>query len=70
MAESLLTQLKRQGTKYGRRWTIRRDSNSKLIEIKLIFNPKEYETYKDARTMYGDRALIKILENERIIRNK
>jgi hypothetical protein len=67
---SLLTQLKRQKTVYGRRWTIRRDSKGKLTELKLLFNPKEYETYKSAKKMYGDRAIIKILEDERSNRDK
>ena len=70
MGESLLTQLKRQGTIYGRRWTIRRDSEGKLTELKMLFNPKEYATYKSARKMYGDRAVIKILEDERSNRDK
>ena len=70
MTMSLLTQLKKQGTIYGRRWTIRRDDEGKLTEIKLLFNPKEYSEYKSAKPMYGDRAIIKILEDERSNRNK
>ena len=67
---SLLTQLKREGTVYGRRWTIRRNSEGKLTELKMLFNPKEYETYKTAKEIYGDKAIIKILEDERSNRNK
>ena len=62
---TLLTQLKKQGTVRGRRWTTRRDKNGKLTEVKMIFNPNEYSTYKTARKMYGDKALIKILEDEK-----
>ena len=61
----LLQQLKRQKTKYGRRWTIKRDNEGNIIEVKMLFNPKEYATYKTARQMYGDKALIKILEAEK-----
>ena len=62
---TLLNQLRKQGTVRGRRWTIRRDKDEKLTEVKLIFNPDEYVTYKNAREMYGDRKLIEILETER-----
>lgn len=62
---SLRTMLKRQGTVRGRRWTIRRNEQNKLTEIKLLFNPKEYAMYKNSKPMYGDKQLIKILEDER-----
>ena len=62
---TLLRELKKQGTVRGRRWTIRRDKEGKLTEVKMIYNPTKYSAYKTARDMYGDRALIKILENEK-----
>ena len=62
---TLLNQLRKQGTVRGRRWTTRRDKDEKLTEVKLIFNPSEYGTYKNSREMYGDRKLIGILETER-----
>ena len=62
---TLLNQLRKQGTVRGRRWTIRRDKDEKLTEVKLIFNPNEYAAYKNPREMYGDRKLIGILETER-----
>ena len=62
---SLRVLLKRQGTIRGRRWTIRKDSNDKLTEVKMIFNPDEYSKYKNTKIMYGDKALLKILENEK-----
>ena len=34
-------------------------------EVKMIFNPDEYIQFKNSRKMYGDKALIKILENEK-----
>jgi len=62
---SLRVLLKRQGTVRGRRWTIRKDSTDKLTEVKMIFNPDEYSRQKGAKTMYGDKSLLKILENEK-----
>ena len=62
---SLRSTLKRQGTVRGRRWTIRRDEQDKLTEVKMIFNPDEYSKYENAKTMYGGKALLKILENEK-----
>ena len=62
---SLRSTLKRHGTVRGRRWTIRRDEQDKLTEVKMIFNPDEYSKYENAKTMYGDKALLKILENEK-----
>ena len=61
---SLREQLKRTKTVRGRRWTIRRDKSENLTEIKMIYNPQEYEQYKNTRKMYGDKALLKILEKE------
>jgi len=63
---SLREQLKKNKTVRGRRWTIRRDSKGKLTEVKMIYNPKEYATYKNSREMYGDKNLLKILELENI----
>ena len=61
---SLRQQLKKQGTVRGRRWTIRRNSEDVLTEVKMIYNPEEYKKYKTARKMYGDKALLAILEKE------
>ena len=60
-----LKMLKIQGTVRGRRWTIRRDSEDNLTEVKMIFNPDEYKESKKAKEMYGDRAIIKILIKEK-----
>jgi hypothetical protein len=60
---SLRTQLRSQKRSVrGRRWTIREDKNGFLTEVKMIFLPEEYVKFKDARQMYGDKALLKILE--------
>ena len=59
---SLRTVLKRQGTVYGRRWVIKRHPDNTIKEVKLIFNPKEYEQFKTSKPMIGDRVLLKELE--------
>ena len=48
----------------GRRWTVR-ETDGYITEVKMIFNPDEYSKYENAKTMYGDKALLKILENEK-----
>tara|TARA_R110000824_G_scaffold14863_4_gene62947 strand:+ start:969 stop:1166 length:198 start_codon:yes stop_codon:yes gene_type:complete len=58
---NLLHQLKKQGTIRGRRWIIKWDTNNKVREVKLIFNPIEYSANKNAKKLYGDREVIKIL---------
>ena len=40
---SLRETLRRNKTVNGRRWTIRRNTEGKLTEVKMIYNPKEYE---------------------------
>jgi|TARA_R110002012_G_scaffold7040_1_gene33313 hypothetical protein len=62
---SLRLHLKRVGTARGRRWIVKRDSDDNIREVKMIFNPDEYETFKTSKPMYGDRALIKILDDEK-----
>jgi len=61
---SLRETLRRNKTVNGRRWTIRRNTEGKLTEVKMIYNPKEYEQYSNSRKMYGDRQLLKILDKE------
>tara|TARA_R110002096_G_scaffold266497_1_gene460062 strand:- start:1618 stop:1827 length:210 start_codon:yes stop_codon:yes gene_type:complete len=62
---SLVSHLKRTGTARGRRWIVKRDKEDKIQEVKMIYNPEEYKKSKNSRTMFGDRALIKILDNEK-----
>ena len=65
MKPSLRLHLKREGTRRGRRWIIKRDTEDNIKEVKMIYNPDEYEKFKPSRPMIGDRALIKILDNEK-----
>ena len=44
------------------RWTIRKDKEGFVSEVKMIFKPEEYEKFKSARTMYGDKDLLNLLE--------
>lgn len=59
---TLRQQLKKEKTVRGRRWTIRKDRDGFLTEVKMIFKPDEYEKFKSARSMYGDKDLLQILE--------
>ena len=61
---TLRTQLKNNKTVRGRRWTVRRDSQDNIIEVKMLYNPHEYEKYKNAKPMFGDKALLKLLEKD------
>ena len=61
----LLNQLRKQGTIRGRRWVIKRDSKNNIEEVKLIYDPQNYATFKKSKPMIGDRKLIEILETER-----
>lgn len=58
---SLREQLGRNKTVRGRRWTIRTNSKGELTEIKMIYNPDEYVKSTNAKKMYGDKDLLKIL---------
>lgn len=59
---SLRTQLRNSKTIRGRRWTLRKDNKGFITEVKMIFKPEEYIKNKSARIMYGDKALLKLLE--------
>ena len=61
---SLRKAMKRQGTVRGRRWIIKRNPDDTIREVKLIFNPKEYEQMKRSKPMVGDRKLLIELEKE------
>ena len=39
-------------------------------QVKMIFKPEEYVKFKSARTMYGDKDLLNILEKDKIARNE
>ena len=59
---SLRTQLKKDKTVRGRRWTIKKDKDGMLTHVKMIFKPEEYIKFKNPKKMYGDKDLLKILE--------
>ena len=45
--------------------------DSKLVrEVKLVYNPDEYRTGKQARPLHTIKGLIKILENDKNKRNE
>ena len=43
---SLRTTLRNNKTVRGRRWTIRKDKEGFVSEVKMIFKPEEYEKFK------------------------
>ena len=47
----------------GRRWTVR-ETDGYITEVKMIFNPDEYSKNKNAKPMYADKALLKLLDND------
>jgi hypothetical protein len=59
---SLRTQLRNSKTVRGRRWIVKRNTDQTIKEVKMIFKPEEYIKLKASKTMYGDKALLKILE--------
>ena len=58
----LIDQLKRNTTVRGRRWVVKRDPNNNIKEVKMIYNPEEYERFESSKPMLGDKALLEILE--------
>ena len=50
---------------HSERWIIKRDDTGKIREVKLIFNPEEYIMGKKPRTLYNQKELIKVLENDK-----
>lgn len=61
---NLRQQLKKNKTVRGRRWTVKKDSSGMLTHVKMIFMPEEYEKFKKSKPMHGDKALLKILEQD------
>tara|TARA_B110000908_G_C10230319_1_gene440223 strand:- start:1025 stop:1261 length:237 start_codon:yes stop_codon:yes gene_type:complete len=59
---TLRQQLKKNKTVRGRRWTVREGKDGFITDVKMIFKPEEYEKFKSARTMYGDKDLLNLLE--------
>tara|TARA_R100001463_G_scaffold42329_1_gene88826 strand:- start:624 stop:839 length:216 start_codon:yes stop_codon:yes gene_type:complete len=62
---SLRTQLKSlKRSIRGRRWTIKKNKNGFITHVKMIFKPEEYGKAKKAKTMYGDKDLLELLEKD------
>ena len=61
---SYLSFLKRGSLDTNLRWIVKFHPSGKVREVKQIFNPKEYVTYQNHRTLYNKQELIKILEND------
>ena len=67
---SYLTHLKRTKHHHSCRWIVKYDNNNRVREVKLVYNPVEYRTGPNARSLHTIKGLIKILENERSISNR
>tara|TARA_R110001583_G_scaffold8915_1_gene42074 strand:- start:1732 stop:1929 length:198 start_codon:yes stop_codon:yes gene_type:complete len=61
---SFLIHLKRANIRSDIRWIVKYH-NSRIKEVKQIFNPDEYKSNKNAKIMYNRKELIKILENDK-----
>ena len=63
---SYLNHLKRIRMHKDSRWIVKNNpENGKIREVKLIFNPEEYQKGKKARTLYDQDQIIKLLENDK-----
>lgn len=60
-----MTHLKRNKMHYSSRWIVKYDVNNLIKEVKLIFNPKEYRKFPNAKTLNTQDGVIKILENDK-----
>ena len=61
---SYLTHLKRNKMHHSSRWVVKY-KDVLIKEVKLIFNPEEYRTLKNAKPLHTQKGLIKILENDK-----
>jgi hypothetical protein len=61
---SYLTHLKKTKMHHSSRWIVKYD-NDLVKEVKLIYSPEEYRSFKKARTLNTQKGLIKILENDK-----
>jgi|TARA_R100001594_G_C3884577_1_gene226876 hypothetical protein len=66
---SYLSHLKRNNHHYSSRWIVKYDDDGLVREVKLIYSPEEYRTFKNARKLNTKEGLIKILENDKERRN-
>ena len=56
----------------GRRWIVKKNKDTSIKEVKLIFNPDEYIKFKGSRKLHTDKQLLKVLNthHEEFVRNK
>ena len=67
---SYLTHLKRATHHHSCRWVVKYDDSKLVREVKLVYNPDEYRTGNQARSLHTIKGLIKILENDKNKRNE
>ena len=67
---SYLTHLKRTKHHHSCRWVVKYYDSKLVREVKLVYNPDEYRTGKQARPLHTIKGLIKILENDKNKRNE
>tara|TARA_R110002020_G_scaffold424388_2_gene633584 strand:- start:16192 stop:16398 length:207 start_codon:yes stop_codon:yes gene_type:complete len=60
-----LTHLKKTKMHYKNRWVVKYDKNNFIKEVKLIFNPEEYRTLRNAKPLHTQKGVIKILEKDK-----
>jgi hypothetical protein len=68
--QTLKKQLKDKGIMKGRKWFTKLDDRGLIKEIKMVFNAKEYSESNPNRKLYGDQALLTLLEKDKITRNE
>ena len=68
--QTLKKQLKDKGAMKGRKWFTKLDNSGLIKEIKMVFNAKEYSDRNPNRKLYGDQALLTVLEKDKITRNE
>lgn len=61
---SYLTHLKKTKMHHSSRWIVKYD-NDLVKEVKLIYSPEEYRSFKKHRPLNTQKGLIKILENDK-----
>ena len=71
---SYLEFLKRSKNHIDTRWIVKYTKKGLIEEVKQIYKPSEYYSSnlhkgKNARSLHNKNALIKILENDKVIRN-
>ena len=63
-----LSHLKKGKQNPNNRWIVKYSDKGHIREVKLIFNPKEYASMKNAKELLTCKKLIKLLENDKTLR--